>query len=194
MEAKRIEKLDNYLLLAVVFAILAVVAINFITSYQHIYDEGLRYGEYGVDARLMPIGIDGALLALGLANVFAARFERNHWLLRAALAFSVGGTVLVNGAYGARWGMTGGLLGVWSPIALFITVESGLFMFRVAADVVAEAQAQVITPKPRAPRAPRTPKTPDKPAAYTGGSEVAVPVIRGHVDPRDPFRHLRETA
>lgn len=189
MEAKRIEKLDKYLLLAVVFAILAVVAINFITSYQHIYDEGLKYGEYGVDARLMPVGIDGMLLALGLANVFAARFQRNHWLMRVALGFGVFGTVLVNGAYGARWGMTGGLLGVWSPLALFITVEAGLFVFRVAAGVMAEAQAQV---KPIAkPRAPRQPRSPKLPAEYQGSNEVAIPVIRGRVDPRDPFQHLR---
>lgn len=144
------QKLDKWLLWVVSLTILMVVAINFITSYQHIYDLGLKYGEYGVDARLMPVGIDGMLLALGLANVFAARFlptlanehKAGRRTLRFALAFGVGGTVAANGAYGAHWGMTGNLLGVWSPVALFIAVESGLFMFKIAAEWVAQQQEQ----------------------------------------------------
>lgn len=72
------EKIDKGMLYAVILSIVTVVVINFITSYGHIYVEGLHHGEYGTDARLMPIGIDGMLLALGLANVFASRFKRNH--------------------------------------------------------------------------------------------------------------------
>ncbi len=144
-----LEKLDRNLLIATTLTIITVVAINFITSYQHIYDLGLKYGEFGVDARLMPVGIDGMLLALGFANVFAAKFvpllKNKHVfgqrMLRLALAFGVAGTVAANGAYGASWGQTGALLGVWSPVALFIAVESGLFMYKIAAEYLAD-QAQ----------------------------------------------------
>lgn len=193
----RIEKLDRYLLVSVILTVLIVVGINFVTSYGHIYIEGLHYGEYGVDARLMPIGIDGMLLAIGLANVFAARFNRSHWLLRAALGFGVAGTVAANGAYGAGWGITGGLLSTWSPVALFIAVESGLFMFRVVADVMA-SQPVVKRGRPvgskngvRQTRTKTSDAQPDD-SVYTG-TEIAIPVIRGRVDPGDPFRDLRKT-
>lgn len=214
---KTLEKLDRRLLWVVCVTILAVVVINFITSYGHIYSEGLKYGEYGTDARLMPIGIDGMLLALGLANVFAARFGRSHWLLRFGLAFGVAGTVAANGAYGAHWGMTGGLLSTWSPVALFITVESGLYMFRVAADIVKAEETrkaqEAQEKKPRvgrppgskdtAPRAKPRPKTPETLEAlktetekgiYAGPEAPAVPVIRGRVDPLDPFNFLDDEA
>lgn len=185
----KLGRLESGLLWSVCISIVSVVIINFITSYGHIYVEGIQHGEYGVDARLMPIGIDGMLLALGLANVFAARFNRGHWLLRSALGFGVAGTVAANGAYGAGWGITGGLLSTWSPVALFISVEAGLFMFRVAADVIAQSQAPR-RGRPPGSKAPRAPKPDD----YRGSSEVAIPVIRGRVDPLDPFSSLREAS
>lgn len=136
----KLERLDKWLLWIVCLTIVGDIAVNYITSYGHLYVEGLNYGEYGVDARLMPVGIDLTLTALALANVFAARFQRNHWLLRVGLIFGVGGTVAANAAYGAGWGMTGGLLATWSPVALFVTVECGLFMFRIAADLAVAAR------------------------------------------------------
>jgi hypothetical protein len=197
----KLERLDKYLLWGVCLTIVTVVVINFITSYGHIYSEGLRYGEYGTDARLMPVGIDGMLLAIGLANVFAARFERNHWLLRGALAFGVAGTVAANGAYGAGWGMTGGLLATWSPVALFIAVEAGLFMFRIAADIAAKAaeaaEAQTVPKRGRPVGSKNTPKTaPEFPVTdpnSTGAQPALPPVIKGRVDPMDPFHELRQT-
>lgn len=191
---KSIEKIDRNLLWAVCLTIAGVILINFITSYQHIYDLGLKYGEYGVDARLMPIGIDGMLLALSLANVFAARFQRGHWLLRFALAFGVAGTVAANGAYGAHWGLTGNLLGTWSPVALFTTVEAGLYMFRVTADVIAKQQAPRRGRPPGSRTTQRTPRRGDRGAYSEPGTEVAIPVIQGRVDPLDPFYDLRQNA
>lgn len=190
------ENSDKTLLWGVCLSIVAVVLINFITSYQHIYDEGLRYGEYGVDARLMPIGIDGMLLALGLGNVFASRIlaklEKKHRfgsvMMRLALAFGVAGTVAVNGAYGATWGRTGGLLATWSPLALFIAVEAGLFAFKINAEYL----ALLARPKRGRPSktAPQPTVPPTKPSA-----EVAIPIIRGtRVVPTGSFEALRDNA
>lgn len=131
-----LEKLDKILLWALSFAIVAEVVLNFVGSYGHIYVEGIHYGEYGVDARILPITIDGMLLALAIANVFAARFNRRSKWLRVGLLLGVGGTVAANAAYGASWGITGGLLSTWAPVALFITVECGLFVFRIIADLI----------------------------------------------------------
>lgn len=188
---RRIENLDKWLLGTVCFTIIAVVVINFITSYGHIYVEGTRYGEYGVDARLMPVGIDGMLLALGLANVFAARFNRGHWLLRCALGFGVAGTVAANGAYGATWGLTGGLLATWSPVALFISVEAALFMFRVVADVQQQA-VKVTSAKAKGSRGPYKPRAPKPSRDTLFPQSDNLPVIRGRVSHLDPFQQLRD--
>lgn len=155
----KLEKLDKWLLGVVCLTIIADVAVNYITSYGHLYNEGLHYGEYGVDARLNPIGIDLTLTTLAVTNVFAARFKRSHWLLRFALAFAVGGTVAANAAYGMRWGITGGLLATWSPVTLFITVETGLLAFRIVADLAAdkirEEAAKAVTEAPSVLPVPR---------------------------------------
>jgi hypothetical protein len=196
----KLERLDKWLLWAVCLTIVSVININFVTSYQHIYDLGLKYGEYGVDARLMPVGIDGMLLALSLANVFAAKFNRNHWLLRAALAFGVLGTVAANGAYGAHWGLTGNLLGTWSPVALFITVESGLFVFRIVAEIqtiqtkIAEAakaaETEATAKRGRPAGSKNKPKTDTETTTetpVTGTPQLALPpVIKGHVTSFQP--------
>jgi hypothetical protein len=196
--SRKLEKLDKYLLWAVCITIVADIAINYITSYGHLYVEGLNYGEFGVDARLMPIGIDLTLTALAVANVFATRFQRNHWLLRASLMFGVGGTVAANAAYGAGWGMTGGLLATWSPVALFITVEAGLFMFRVTADIVAEAvkaaEAEAATKRGRPVGSKNKPKPEAETVTEAPGGQLALPpVIKGTVNTADPFHELRKT-
>jgi hypothetical protein len=141
-----LEKMDRGLLWATSGSIVGVVGINFATSYQHIRSLGLRFGEDGYSAALMPVGIDGMLLGLGFANVLAAKFlpllknphKFGHRMLRAALGFGVGGTVAANGAYGAWWGTTGALLGTWSPVALFIAVEAGLFAYKIVGEYISE--------------------------------------------------------
>ncbi len=143
-----LSRLDRWLLIATCTIILAITAINFVTSYSHIYLLGMKFGETGVDARLGPVGIDGMLLVLGFANVFAARMSRPSRVLRLAMAFAVASTVAANGAFGAHWGITGGLVSTWSPIALFIAVEAGLYMFKVAAEWLAEQEAKAQTVDP----------------------------------------------
>jgi hypothetical protein len=109
-------------------------------------------------------------------------------MLRAALAFGVAGTVAANGAYGAHWGISGGLLATWSPVALFIAVEGGLFAFKLSAELIAEASK----PKRGRPAGSKTgpqPKAPTPPSA-----EVAIPVLRGVVTPTGSFDALHEVA
>ena len=125
---------DKLIIVSTTLVVLAEVVINFITSYQHIYDLGLKYGEFGVDARLMPVGIDLMLLAFAEVNLFLSRRGRKSAWMRLGLAAGVVGTVLANGAYGANWGVTGASLAFWSPLALFATVEAGMTLLRVAAE------------------------------------------------------------
>lgn len=151
-----LDKLSKWLLWALSFTLVAEVVLNFIGSYGHIYVEGIHYGEYGTDARILPVTIDGMLLALAIANVFAARFNRRSPWLRFGLVLGVGGTVAANSAYGATWGITGGLLAVWAPVALFVTVECGLFVFRIVADLAKEqSPAASLSAPPAAYSAPK---------------------------------------
>ena len=129
--------IDKLIIVSTTLVVLAEVVINFITSYQHIYDLGLRYGEYGTDARLMPVGIDLALLAFAEVNLYLSRRSYTGpgrtWM-RVFLAVGVLGTVFANAAYGASWGRTGASLAFWSPLMLFATVEAGMLLLRVAAE------------------------------------------------------------
>lgn len=188
-------KFDYSLLGAVVFSIVTVITVNFITSYGHIYSEVLRYSGSNdhLGAQLTPIGIDGMLLALALANVFAAMRNRGHWLLRTALGFGVAGTVAANGAYGAGWGLTGGLLATWSPVALFVAVEAGLFVFRVAVETTPPKTVPVKRGRPVGSTNARAQRV-SRPDTYQGGSEVAIPQIRGRIDMLNPFENLREAS
>lgn len=146
MNVKVLETLDKYLLWLLSLTVVAEIVLNFLSSYGHIYVEGMGYGERGMDGRILPVTIDGMLLALAIANVFAARFNRRSRWLRAGLVFGVGATVVANAAYGAHWGMTGGLFSTYAPVALFITVECGLFVWRIVADLVKEAKAKEAKP------------------------------------------------
>ncbi len=130
---------DRLILWATALAVLAEVGLNYATSYQHLYTLGLRYGEYGVDARLNPVAIDLALLVFGLACLYLTRKGRSVRMMRAALALGVAGTVVGNAAYGAFWGHTGALLAVWSPVLLFATVEAGMVVLRVEAEEAEKA-------------------------------------------------------
>jgi hypothetical protein len=125
---------DRLIIVSTTLTVIAEVVINFITSYQHIYDLGLKFGEFGVDARLMPVGIDLMLLAFAEVNLFLSRRGRKNTWMRAGLGLGVTGTVMANAAYGANWGTTGALLAFWSPLALFATVEAGMLLLRVAAE------------------------------------------------------------
>lgn len=187
-EMRPLGKFDYGLLGAVVFAIVTVIVVNFMTSYGHIYSETLRYsGDNDIlGAKLTPIGVDGMLLALALANVFATMRGRGHWLLRTALGFGVAGTVAANGAYGAQWGITGGLLSTWSPVALFVAVEAGLYMFRVVHETTPAK-----TPVKRG-RPVGSTNTRPKRDTYQGTREIAIPQIRGRVDTLNPFEHLQD--
>lgn len=130
------------MLWALSLTLVGEIVLNFIGSYGHIYVLGGKYGEHGVDDRILPVTIDGMLFALAIANVFAAKFNRRSRWLRFGLILGVGGTVAANAAYGASWGITGGLLSLWAPVALFVTTECGLFVFRLVADLLKEARGE----------------------------------------------------
>lgn len=144
---------DWLIIASVTLCVLAEIAINFIDSYGHIYVLGLKYGEYGTDARLTPIGIDLLMLVFAEINLFLARkgrykvnrrgkrkpeFRWPRWVL----GFGVAATVSANGAYGFWWGFTGAAIAMIAAVLLFFTVEGGMLLLRVAAEEAAKSEAK----------------------------------------------------
>lgn len=143
-----LERLDRSLLWVTSCSILLEIALNFIGSYGHTYVLGLQYGETGwADARILPVCIDGVLMALAATNVLAARLReerKSPWQLRLGLIGAVGSTVAANAAFGEHWGTTGALLATWMPVALAVTVETGLYAWRLVGEYL-ERTAKAIT-------------------------------------------------
>jgi uncharacterized protein DUF2637 len=136
---------DRTILTTTSSAILGEIGINFATSYQHLYILGLKFGETGVSARLQPAGVDLALLAFALGNLYLARHGARHWFVWFALIFGLAGTLVANGAYGAHWSYTGMLLSAWAPALLFMTVETGMILLKVAAEKTRKAASEETT-------------------------------------------------
>jgi hypothetical protein len=85
--------------------VLAVAAFAAVVSYSHIYDLGRAHGQSVLAARLLPLSVDGLILAASLVALHEAR--RRHSvppLARCMLVLGVGATVTANVAYGAPYG------------------------------------------------------------------------------------------
>jgi hypothetical protein len=129
-------KLIRWLTFGVVLAVAAFAAV---VSYSHVYDLGRLHGQSGTAARLLPLSVDGLILAASLVLLQSARSGRSApRLARAMLALGVGATVAANAAYGAAWGTLGILISAW-PAASFIGAAEMLFvMIRRTAEPVSD--------------------------------------------------------
>lgn len=157
--------LDGVIVALVTVCLLAEIALVFITGFPHSYVLGLRYGETGVDARLGPVALDLPLLTFALVSLLLARKGRrgwrDTWQPRLYLAAGAAGTIAANAAYGAIWGWTGGMLAIFAPVMMFMTVEAGMVALRVMAEEAEKAA--------KAAEAPRLKRQPD----YSEADEIA---------------------
>ena len=105
-------------------AVLAVAVIAAIVSYSHVYDLGIAHGQSGTAARLLPLSVDGLILAASLVLLQAARNKQQApALARFALWLGIGATVAANLAYGLPYGPVGAVLSAWPGAAFVLTVE-----------------------------------------------------------------------
>jgi hypothetical protein len=97
--------------------VLVVATFAAIVSYSHIYDLGRAHGQAGTAARLLPLSVDGLILATSLVLLHEARQVRPApALARWMLALGVGATVAANVAHGLAFGPLGGHLGLASGV------------------------------------------------------------------------------
>ena len=104
--------------------VLAVAAFAAVISYSHIYDLGRAHGQAGVAARLLPLSVDGLIVAASLVMLLEARGGRTAPVLaRVMLGRGVAATVAANVAYGAAHGLTGAAISAWPAIAFIGSAE-----------------------------------------------------------------------
>ena len=145
---------DRVIRLATAAVVCAVAAFAAVVSYSHIYGLGRVHGQDGTAARLLPLSVDGLILAASLVLLHEARNDRDApALARFMLWLGVSATIGANIAYGAGYGLLGALISAWPAVAFIGAVEIAMQQVRRA----------------RVPRAVTgTPAVPEVPGAEPG--------------------------
>lgn len=91
------------------------------------------HGQDGTAARLLPLSVDGLILAASLVLLHEARNDRDApALARFMLWLGIGATIGANIAYGAGYGLLGALISAWPPVAFIGSVEIAMQQVRRA--------------------------------------------------------------
>ncbi len=111
----------------------AVAAFAAVVSYSHIYGLGRVHGQDGTAARLLPLSVDGLILAASLVLLHEARNDRDvPRLARLMLWLGISATIGANIAYGAGYGLLGALISAWPAVAFIGSVEIAVQQVRRA--------------------------------------------------------------
>jgi hypothetical protein len=166
-------------------AVLLVAAFAAVVSYSHIYDLGRAHGQSGTAARLLPLSVDGLILAASLVMLHAARTAGPVRLARCMLSLGVAATVAANVLYGLGFGVLGAVISAWPAVAFIGAAEMALGMVRDSARAVPDSttasgelpiDAGVAAPPLASARPPRPPGlagTADEAAALAYRASVA---------------------
>lgn len=120
-----------------------------VVSYDHIYTLGRAHGQAGAAGALLPLSVDGLILAASLMMLHEANAGRTvPPLARAMMALGVGATVAANVAYGITFGLVGAVISAWPSIAFIGSAEMLMIM-------ISRARGPVVqTPEPPAQEVP----------------------------------------
>jgi hypothetical protein len=111
--------------------VLAVAGFAAVVSYSHIYDLGHAHGQSGTAARLLPLSVDGLIVAASLVMLHEARNQRDApTLARVMLALGVAATIAANVAYGAAYGAVGAVISAWPAVAFVGSAELLMVVIR----------------------------------------------------------------
>jgi uncharacterized protein DUF2637 len=124
---------DRVIRFATAAVVCAVAAFAAVVSYSHIYGLGRAHGQDGTAARLLPLSVDGLILAASLVLLHEARNGRAApGLARFMLWLGIGATVGANIAFGAGYGLLGALISAWPAVAFIGSVEIAMQQVRRA--------------------------------------------------------------
>jgi Protein of unknown function (DUF2637) len=124
---------DRVIRIATASVVCAVAAVAAVVSYSHIYDLGRAHDQGGTAARLLPLSVDGLILAASLVLLHEARNDRSApRLARLMLWLGISATIGANIAYGARYGLVGAVISAWPAVAFIGSVEIAMQQVRRA--------------------------------------------------------------
>jgi hypothetical protein len=140
---------DRVIRLTTAAVVCAVAAFAAVVSYSHIYGLGRAHGQDGTAARLLPLSVDGLILAASLVLLHEARNRREApALARLMLWLGIGATIGANIAYGAGYGLLGGLISAWPAVAFIGSVEIAMQQVRRARGPRAASSGPAVPPVP----------------------------------------------
>jgi hypothetical protein len=123
-------------------AVLAVAVIAGIVSYSHIAALALSHGYSPDTARLLPLSVDGLIVASSLVLLVEARAQRPApRLARAGLWIAISATLAANVMHGVSYGLVGALANAWPGAAFILASEILLGQMRRAGTTPAPAEA-----------------------------------------------------
>ncbi|HEY6789910.1 MAG TPA: DUF2637 domain-containing protein [Trebonia sp.] len=122
-------------------AVLAVATIAGIVSYSHVESLGLGHGYSLSTARLLPLSVDGLILAASMALATGTRTA----LARFGLVMGIVATVTANAVYGASHGPVGVVVNMWPAVAFLVSSEILIGMLRARPGQAPEAVADTVT-------------------------------------------------
>jgi hypothetical protein len=122
---------DRVIRFATAAVVCAVAAFAAVVSYSHIYGLGREHGQDGTAARLLPLSVDGLILAASLVLLHEARNGRDApRLARFMLWLGIGATIGADIAFGVRYGLLGALISAWPAVAFIGSVEIAMQQVR----------------------------------------------------------------
>lgn len=108
---------DRVIRAGLVVSLTVVTGIAVGVSYGHLYDLARANGETGVPAAVLPVTVDGLILACSLVIVNAARNRSRPPVLAWLLLFAgIGATLAGNVAHGLTHGWPGALVAGWPAV------------------------------------------------------------------------------
>lgn len=124
---------DRFIRLTTAAVVCAVAGFAAVVSYSHIYGLGRVHGQDGTAARLLPLSVDGLILAASLVLLHEARNDRDApRLARFMLWLGIAATIGANIAYGAGYGLLGATISAWPAVAFIGSVEIAMQQVRRA--------------------------------------------------------------
>ena len=168
--------------------VVAVAVFAAIVSYSHIYDLAHAHGQSGTAGRLLPLSVDGLIVAASMVMLHEARNARRPpALARVMLGLGVAATIAANIAYGASYGATGAVISAWPAVAFVGSAE--LLMVIIRRTQPAPAPVPEPAPVPDGvpgPDALRQPAAEAFAADLAAGRTPSIRAIRAHLHVGQP--------
>jgi Protein of unknown function (DUF2637) len=182
---------DRVIRVATAAVVTAVASFAAVVSFSHIYDLGRAHGQAGTAARLLPLSVDGLILAASLVLLHEARNRRPApALARFALWLGIAATLGANAAYGAPYGPLGVVVSTWPAVSFVLAVEVALGLVRRGRPTVTKTlsvtaagadEAKTISASPPVPAAVPIPSHRQVRADYACGPATAKKIRAGMV-------------